>query len=107
MEVERSETAVDLWTSGGDNVEVWRDSFGLLGAAGLEDGMTDSIASATCLRNSDTWGGESLCLGAREDLHESLLWRLGLESCERIGKIIMTATSLKNVYLGKVGKWRC
>ena len=51
--VERSGTAADLWTAGGDNLEVWRDSFGLWGGTGLDDGMTDIIASATCLRSSD------------------------------------------------------
>ena len=27
--VEKSGTAADFWTAGGDNMEVWRDSFGL------------------------------------------------------------------------------
>lgn len=46
-------TAADLEIDGEANVEVWRDSLGLLGAAGLVDGMTDSIAPATCFRSSD------------------------------------------------------
>ena len=53
-------------TAGEDNLEVWRESFGLLGATGLDDGITDSIAPATCLRSSDMWGWES-CRGGRED----------------------------------------
>ena len=102
-EAERSVIAADLWTAGEDNVDVWRDSFGLLGAAGLDDGMADSIAPATtCLRSSDMWGGESLCLEGIEALNKSLLWRLGLVSCERIGKMIMTAALPKGI-LGSVG----
>ena len=92
--------AADLCIAGKDNAEVWRDSLGLLGAAGRDDGMTDSIAPATCLRSSDMWGGESLCLGGREGLKESLLWRLGFGSCERIGKMIMTAASSKDILGG-------
>ena len=68
VEVEGSVTTVDLWTAGEDNVEVWRDSLGLLGAAGLDDGMADSIAPATCRRSSDIWGGESFCRGGGEEL---------------------------------------
>lgn len=49
-------------------MEVWSDSFGLLGAADLVDGMTDSIAPATCFRSSDVLGEESLCLTGREGL---------------------------------------
>lgn len=49
-------------------MEVWRDSFGRLDAAGLVDGMTDSIAPATCFRRSDLWGEASLCLAGRDRL---------------------------------------
>ena len=91
-------------------MEVWRDSFGLLGAAGLADGITDSIAPATtCLRSSDMWGGESLCLGGLEGLKGALLWRLGLGSCERTGKSIMTVTlkdSVGSVGVEKVKGWK-
>ena len=47
-------------------MEVWRDSLGLLGAAGLIDGVTDSNVPATCFRSSEVWGEESLSLGGRE-----------------------------------------
>ena len=53
VEAEILMTAADLEIDGEANVEVWRDSLGLLGAAGLVDGMTDSIAPATCFRSSD------------------------------------------------------
>lgn len=59
-------TAADLGCTGEANAEVWRDSLGRLGTAGLVDGMTDNIAPATCFRSSDVWGEESLCLGGRE-----------------------------------------
>ena len=67
VEAEMPMTVADLGSAGGANVEVWRDSFGLLGAAGLVDGMTDNIAPAT-FRSSDVWGEESLCLGGRGEL---------------------------------------
>ena len=94
VEKERPVTAADFWSAGEGNVEVWRDSFGLLGAAGLADGMTDSIAPATCLRSSEVWGEESLCLAGREVLYESLLW-----SCERMGNSII----FNERYYGKCG----
>ncbi len=53
VEADRLVAAADLWTAGEGSMEVWRDSFGLLGATDLVDGMTDSIASATCFRSSD------------------------------------------------------
>ena len=53
VEAERGATAADVGTAGEGNIEVWRDSFGLLGAAGLADGIIDSIAPATCFRISD------------------------------------------------------
>ena len=83
-------------------MEVWRDSFGLFGAADLVDGMTDSIASATCFRSSDVRGEESLCLAGSEGVQESLFWRLGLESCERMDKSIMAAAAPRYI-LGERG----
>lgn len=70
-----------------EEMEVCRDSFGLLGGGGLVD--TESIAPATCFRSSEAFGEISLGVSERDGVQEPLLWRLGLGSCERIGRINM------------------
>ena len=66
VEAERPAIGAEFRTAGTGNVEVWRDNLGLLGTAGLIDGVTDSNVPATCFRSSEVWGEESLSLGGRD-----------------------------------------
>jgi hypothetical protein len=54
-------------------IEVCRDSFGLFGADGVVDGITDSMAPASCRLSSNVCGDDSLCLAGREVVYVSLL----------------------------------
>ena len=54
-------------------IEVCSDSFGLFGVDGVVDGITDSMAPASCLLNSNVCGDDSLRLSGREVGYVSLL----------------------------------
>lgn len=59
--VEMSREAPSLFVGADGGIAVCNESFGLVSAGGLVDGIMDNIASATCFRSSDVWGEDSRC----------------------------------------------
>ena len=67
---------------------VWRDNFGLFGVGGRVEGITESMAPATCFRSSEL-SGDSDRLDLEDD--KALGWRVGLGVGERMGITSMSS----------------
>lgn len=101
-ELGRLRDAICLCAMGKGVIAVCSDNFGLFAGDGLIGGMIESIAS--CFRSSDVGGDGSLC---EEDAYRSRLCRLGLGSCERMGRASIAVAALKIQASGprELGRW--